>query len=112
MPKVIEVKFLRVAWDLAPQRGIYLGNGKYNPPHDSDSVMRERGLDAAHEELEECVKEWLVDGWTMEGPVAYINADKGGGSSGYSHLVQKMVRYEEEKSGVELGIRRKPVDTN
>jgi len=106
--KVVEVKFIRVAWDEAPQRGIWNGN-KYDPPQDSHHVLRGRGLDIAHSELEAQIEMLLEKGWTMEGSVTYINPDKVTSlavGAGWSHLVQKMVKYEVEKSEL-LPIRRK-----
>lgn len=91
--KVVSIKFIRVAWNEAPQRGL-----------DSLQEMRQRGLDIAHSELEDEVEDWLKDGWIMEGGVTYINPDKVA-QSGLSHLVQKMVMYEESEK-LALGIRR------
>ena len=107
--KVVEVKFVRVAWDEGPQRGIWHGN-KYDPPLDSFHELRGRGLDIAHSELEAEIKMLLEKGWSMEGGVTYINPDKVASStthvSGWSHLVQKMVKHEVEKSEL-LPVRRK-----
>ena len=119
--KVVEVKFIRVAWDEAPQRGIWRVKGTkhegvhyvrdmYDPPLDSSHVLRGRGLDIAHSELGAQIEMLLEKGWTMEGGVTYINPDKVASSTlshaGWSQLVQKMVKYEVEKSEL-LPIRRK-----
>ena len=119
--KVVEVKFIRVAWDEGPQRGIWRVKGTqhegvhyvrdmYDPPNDSFHELRGRGLDIAHSELEAEIKMLLEKGWSMEGGVTYINPDKVASStthvSGWSHLVQKMVKHEVEKSEL-LPVRRK-----
>ena len=126
--KVVAVKFIRVAWDEAPQRGIWRVKGSkhegihyvrdmYDPPLDSSHVLRGRGLDIAHSELEAEIEMLLEKGWTMEGGVTYINPDKVASSSvsggaGWSHLVQKMVKYEtateqqQQQQQQSLGIRR------
>ena len=120
MAKVIEVKFIRVAWNLAPQRGVWRERGKkygdkyydkdmHDPPLDNKCEMLTRGLDIAHAELECEIEEHLEQGWTMDGAVTYLNPEKGGDcytGAGLSHLVQKMVKYETAPS-LELGIRRK-----
>lgn len=113
--KVVSIKFIRVAWNEAPQRGVWRVKGSKHeglqyikdmcePPLDSLQEMRQRGLDIAHSELEDEVEDWLKDGWIMEGGVTYINPDKVA-QSGLSHLVQKMVMYEETEK-LALGIRR------
>jgi hypothetical protein len=105
--KIVSIKFIRVAWDEAPQRGVYITSPpSYNPPWDTASVLRERGLDIAHSELEAKISELLKEGWVMEGGIAYINPEKVTSTphnGGWSHLVQKMVMYEESQM---LGIRR------
>lgn len=124
--KVVAVKFIRVAWDEAPQRGIWRVAGSkhegihyvrdmFDPPHDSSHVLRGRGLDIAHSELEAEIEMLLEKGWAMEGGVTYINPDKLASSShcsaGWSQLVQKMVKYEateqqQQQQQQSLGIRR------
>ena len=124
--QVVDVKFIRVPWDEAPQRGIWRVKGSkhegihyirdmFDPPLDNSHVLRGRGLDIAHSELEAKIKVLLEEGWTMEGCVTYINPDKVAQGtlsiSGWSHLVQKMVKYEaaaqqQQQQQQSLGIRR------
>jgi hypothetical protein len=107
MPKVVAVNFIRVAWNYSPQPD--------KPPFDSDAKRRVNGLDSALLDLEIEIDQALEEGWAMEGSVAYINPDKvdnGGGNAGLTHLVQKMVKYEEPPQEVKLEVRRKAKDNN
>ena len=103
MSKVIEVKFLRVPWTMPPQKGATV---------ESEAMRRGRGLDVAHSELEDKISDLLKIGWVMVGDVTYICPDKAGNGFGYSYLVQKMVKYDEEKPEIALGIRRKTTDSS